>query len=115
LVVSVSEREVYVSGTSQMASLWSDLAMVQNLLGMLEEEASLIDLLSDDAEGTHVRFGSDLGRGGDLAVITTRYETSTGATGRVGVIGPMRMNYRRTIRVVDEVRDGLEDRFGAEA
>ena len=115
LATTVVDREVYVSGTSQMASLWSDLTMVQNLLGMLEEEASLVDLLTDDDAGTHVRFGSEVGRGGDLAVVTTTYETSSGSTGKVGVIGPMRMNYRRTIRVVEEVSEGLEDAFGAEA
>ena len=107
-------REVYVSGTSHMAELWNDLAMVQNLLALLEEEAALVELMTDDVRDTHVRFGSDIGKGHDLAVITTTYETSSGATGRVGVIGPMRMNYPRTIRVVDEVREGLEDTFGAE-
>ena len=115
LASSVADREIYVSGTSQMASLWKDLSMVQNLLTILDEEASLIDLLTDDVEGTHVRFGSDVGAGSDLAVVTTTYETPAGATGRVGVIGPMRMNYRRTIRVVEEVSEGLEDRFGAES
>ncbi len=114
LSTSGSGREVYVSGTSQMAGLWSDLAMVQSLLSMLEEEAALVELFTDDEDGTHVRFGSDIGQGQDLAVVTRTYETSTGGTGRVGVIGPMRMNYRRTIRVVDEVGEGLEDRFGAE-
>ncbi len=108
-----SDQEIYVSGTSRMASLWKDLTMVQNLLGLLEEEASLISLLADDPEGTHVRFGSDIGTGGDLAVVTTTYETSSGATGHVGVIGPMRMNYKRTIRVVEGVTERLEDRFGA--
>lgn len=114
LADGVSQRDVFVSGTAQMASLWSDLAMVQNLLGLLEEEAALIDLVSDDTEETHVRFGSDMGRDADLAVVTATYETSSGATGNVGVIGPMRMNYRRTIRVVDQIREGLEDRFGAD-
>lgn len=115
LTTALTDQEVYVSGTSQMASLWSDLTMVQNLLGLLEEEASVIDLLDDDGEGTHVRFGSEVGAGGDLAIVTTTYETSRGATGHLGVIGPLRMNYRRTIRVVEEVGEGLEDRFGAEA
>jgi heat-inducible transcriptional repressor len=109
------EREVYVSGTSQMVSLWNDLTMVQNLLSILEEEAALVELVTDEAEGTHVRFGSDIGRDTDLAVVTTTYETATGGTGQVGVIGPLRMNYQRTIRVVEEVSDGLEDRFGGEA
>lgn len=115
LTTTLGDQEVYVSGTRGMASLWNDLTMVQNLLGMLEEEASLISMLADDDEGTHVRFGSDLGTAGDLAVITTTYETDSGATGHVGVIGPMRMNYRRTIRVVEEVSEGLGDRFGADA
>lgn len=114
ITTHVEDQEVYVSGTSRMASLWTDLTMVQNLLGLLEEEASLIDLLTDDDAGTHVRFGSDIGTGGDLAVVTTTYETSSGATGHVGVIGPMRMDYRRTIRVVEDVSEGLEGQFGAE-
>ena len=114
ITTHVEDQEVYVSGTSRMASLWTDLTMVQNLLGLLEEEASLIDHLTDDDAGTHVRFGSDIGTGGDLAVVTTTYETSSGATGHVGVIGPMRMDYRRTIRVVEDVSEGLEGQFGAE-
>ncbi len=109
-----SGREVFVSGTSHMAELWNDLAMVQSLLALLDEEAALIDLMTDDVRDTHVRFGSDLGKGNDLAVVTTTYQTSSGATGRVGVIGPMRMNYPRTIRVVEEVKEGLEDAFGVD-
>ena len=97
-----------------MASLWNDLSMVRHLLAMLDEEASLIDLMGDDTDETNVRFGPDIGEEGDLAVVTATYETPTGATGRVGVIAPMRMNYRRTIKVVEEVSDGLEDSFGGE-
>jgi heat-inducible transcriptional repressor len=106
------DREVYVGGTSQMASLWSDLTMVRHLLSMLDEEASLIDLLGDDTGETNVRFGPDIGEAGDIAVVTATYETPEGAKGRLGVIAPMRMNYRRTIRVVEEVSEALEDSFG---
>lgn len=105
-------REVYVGGSSQMASLWSDLTMVQHLLEMLDEEAALIDLVSDENDGVHVRMGPEIGDDADLAVVTTTYETPTGSRGRVGVIGPMRMNYRRTIRVVESVSEGLEKSFG---
>ena len=37
LTTHVTDQEVYVSGTSRMASLWTDLTMVQNLLGLLED------------------------------------------------------------------------------
>jgi len=110
----LAEREVFVGGTSQMASLWSDLTMVRHLLSLLDEEASLIDLLGDDTGETNVRFGPDFGEEGDLAVVTATYETPDGAQGRLGVIAPMRMNYRRTIRVVEEVSGALEDSFGDE-
>ena len=103
--------EVYVGGSSQMAALWSDLTMVQHLLELLDEEAALIDLVSDDADGLRVRIGPDLGDEPDLAVVTTTYETPSGSTGHVGVIGPMRMDYRRTIRVVERVSEGLEKSF----
>ncbi len=105
-------REVYVGGSSQMASLWSDLTMVQHLLEMLDEEAALIDLVSDGTEGLHVRMGPEFGDESDLAVVTTTYETPSGSRGRMGVIGPMRMDYRRTIRVVESVSEGLERSFG---
>lgn len=107
-----SEREVYVGGTSRMAALWNDLTMVRHLLKMLDEEAALIDLMSDETSGTTVRFGSDLGDETDMAVVTSTYETPSGATGKVGVIGPMRMDYRRAINVVEEVSEGLEESFG---
>jgi len=108
------DREVYVGGSSQMADLWNDLSMVRRLLKMLDEEASLIALMSDEMGGTNVKFGSDIGEDDDLAVVTAAYETPSGAQGRVGVIGPMRMNYRRTIKVVEQVSEGLEDTFGVE-
>jgi len=45
-----------------------------------------------------------------MAVVSGTYEAGT-ASGRVGVIGPMRMNYRRVISAVEEVSRELEDRI----
>lgn len=106
--------EVYVGGSSQMVSLWSDISMVQRLLEMLGEEAALIDLMGNEADGLTVRFGADIADAPDMAVVATTYETPQGLHGRVGVIGPMRMDYRRTIRVVELVSEELEKSFGAD-
>jgi heat-inducible transcriptional repressor len=108
------QREVYVGGTAQMANLWDDLTMVQSLLELIDRQGSLVELMTDDEEGTHVRFGPDIGDVDDLAVVTTTYELPTGGRGRIGVMGPMRMNYRRTIRVVEQVSEKLGDGSGAE-
>jgi heat-inducible transcriptional repressor len=102
-------QEVYVGGTAQMASLWNDLSMVQQLLRLIDEQADLVSLVTDDVEGTHVRFGAELGGVDDLAVVTTAYELPSGGSGRIGVMGPLRMNYSRTIRVVERVSESLGD------
>lgn len=105
-------REVFVGGTSHMVSLWEDLAKLHRVLAMLDREALVLQLVDDDSEVTSVRLGRELHAGeDDLAVVSTRYEIG-GAAGRMGVVGPMRMDYRRTIKVVEEVRDALGEQSG---
>ena len=112
--VTEGDREVFVGGTAQMASLWNDLTMVRHLLELLEQQTSLVDMVGNDGDGTRVTFGPDVGDVDDLAIVSTTYELASGGTGRIGVIGPLRMNYQRTIRVVEEVSDGLEDQLGTD-
>ena len=109
------KRDLYVGGTSQMPSLWEDLSKVHRVLELLEREAGLLELMADIPLGTAVRIGGELGLEDDvdMALVTTSYDVGDDAGGRVGVIGPMRMNYRRTIRAVEEIGDGLADRLGS--
>jgi len=108
----VDQRKVYVGGTSRMTTLWEDLAKLHRILAVLDEEAGVVGLLDQDSPGTSVRLGAELPAGeDDLAVVSTPYEAS-GASGRMGVFGPMRMDYRRTIRVVEEISEALGDSLG---
>ncbi|HEX9643137.1 MAG TPA: heat-inducible transcriptional repressor HrcA [Acidimicrobiia bacterium] len=106
--------DVYVGGHSQLAALWHDLATVSAVLSILDEDSTLRTLMHDAGEGTAVRIGSELNLDEvDLAVVSTTYEAGDQGIGRVGVFGPMRMDYRRTIRIVEEVGDGLADSLGS--
>ncbi len=108
-------REVYVGGTSQMASLWEDLAEVHRVLELLEREAMLIGILANVPEGTGIQIGGELpvGPDVDLAVVSAHYQMGDNPGGSVGVIGPMRMDYRRAISAVEEVRENLEESLGS--
>ena len=102
-------RDIYVGGTSRMVDLWEDLATLHRVLALLEREAAVLELLDDQASGTSVRLGSEIHAAEqDLAVVSSAY-TAAGARSRMGVLGPMRMDYRRAIRVVEEVSDALGD------
>lgn len=109
---ATSGRDIYVGGTSKMVSLWEDLAKLHRILALLDREASVSRLLEGDVVGTTVRLGTEIPTGeDDLAVISTPYQLG-GLAGRMGVLGPLRMDYRRAIRVVEEVSDALGDRTG---
>lgn len=106
-------RELYVGGTSQLASLWEDLAQVHTILELLEQQGHVRQLIGGADEGTSVRLGAETDvADADFAVVSTAFSAGGTGTGRVGVLGPMRMDYRRAIRIVEEVGDGLEDSLG---
>lgn len=102
--------EVFVGGTQKMATVWEDLTTVQRVLEILEREAEVMKMLAG-ASGTSIQLGSDLDASDiDLAVVSKSYDAS-GEAGSVGVIGPMRMNYKRAITAVEEVTRELEEQI----
>ncbi len=105
--------EVFVGGTRQMATVWEDLSAVQRVLEVLEREAMLLNILAT-APGTNIQLGSELPMAGDLdmAVVSTSFGTGH-AAGRLGVIGPMRMDYAQTVSAVEMVGRELSDNIGS--
>lgn len=111
--VDRTTKEIYVGGTAQLAQLWQDLAHVHAILTLLEQEPVIRRMLDDDSEHTTVRLAAELDISDlDLAIISSPYDAGDHGTGRVGVLGPMRMDYRRTMRIVEEVGDSLGDSLG---
>ena len=92
---------------------WPNLGAVHRVLEVLEREAELLSLLVH-ASGVSIRIGEEVpvDEGLDLAVVSTTYEAG-GAEGSIGVIGPMRMNYRATISAVEKVGQALQDRISS--
>ncbi len=109
----VRSADIYVGGTSQLAELWKDLAQVHSMLGLLERDSVVRQMVDNPGVGTAVRIGSELNLDDvELAVVSSDYEAGEHGIGRVGVIGPMRMDYRRTIKIVEEVSEGLGESLG---
>lgn len=104
--------EMFVGGTQRMSAVWDDASTVRRVLGILEREAEVMKLLAG-ASGTLIQLGRELDSDDlDLAVVSKTYEAS-GEAGSVGVIGPMRMNYKRAISAVEEVSRELEEQIGS--
>ncbi len=102
---------LFVDGASSLLDEASEdsgitLGTLSALLKMVEEKERLVKLLNEymDGPGLTILIGQEH-RTPDLrpfSIIAATYEDGT-RRGTVGVIGPMRMQYSRTIAVVDGV------------
>jgi heat-inducible transcriptional repressor len=102
---------LFVDGTSSLLDEASEdsgitIGTLSALLKMVEEKERLVKLLNEymDGPGLTIVIGHEH-RTPDLrpfSIIAATYEDGT-RRGTVGVIGPMRMQYSRTIAVVDGV------------
>jgi heat-inducible transcriptional repressor len=104
---------VYLDGTSNIVDeqKFADLESVRQVIGALEHRRVLLELVADAiaVERVSVRIGSEnqLLQMQNCTVITTAYGVEGEAIGSLGVVGPTRMDYNRTIAVVYEVAEHL--------
>jgi heat-inducible transcriptional repressor len=110
-----SEKEsarVFLEGTSNIVdeSKFSDLETVRQVVGALEHRRLLLEVLADALSlgRMSVRIGSE-NSASEMqfcSVITAPYGDDE-PIGSLGVVGPTRMDYRRTIAAVREVSASL--------
>ena len=111
-----TDRELYVGPASYLTDAWGEISKVRGVLEVLEREAALFEVMAHLPEGTEVRIGRELGIDAttDISLVSTSYGAEQGGPqGRIGVLGPMRMDYGRTISVVEEIGGGLGESLGS--
>lgn len=115
---SLVAGEVYLDGLTNVLSEpeFADSVQARRGLRLLEERSLLEDLLArtimaDSGNGVQVLIGGE-GTWDDLSqcsIVLARYGSPGLATGTLGVLGPMRMPYGRTISTVRFVAGLLSD------
>ncbi|MEL7646196.1 MAG: heat-inducible transcriptional repressor HrcA [Anaerolineaceae bacterium] len=110
--------EIYLDGVTNVLAEpeFADTEQARSALSLLEERNKLADLLSrtilgNEIGGVQVLIGGE-GTWEELrqcSVILTRYGIADQLTGTLGVLGPMRMPYGRTISTVRFVAGLLSD------
>jgi heat-inducible transcriptional repressor len=116
LAEGLSEREgnrVFLEGTSNIVDedKFADLETVRQVIGALEHKRLLLEVVAEGLSrgGVSVRIGSENQVEGMqfCSVITATYGAGETAIGSLGVVGPTRMDYHRTIAAVHEVSANL--------
>ena len=106
-----TSNPLFVEGTAALLEPagFEDFAKVRNLLSTFEEKAKLIKILSvciePRATGVRIFIGDEnpAREMQDCAVIMAPYRYRSRVVGALGVVGPKRMEYDRTISLVDYI------------
>jgi len=100
---------IYVQGATNMINQpeFADVERMRMLFQMFEEKGRLVKILneciaSNPPEGVKIAIGSELGVADmrDFSLITSAYVSTDHTTGFLGIIGPTRMQYERSISIV---------------
>lgn len=107
------EQKVFLGGTKQMLNQpeFRDVERVRNLLGILEEEKVLKDLLQGGEDsGLKVTIGSENKFTGiqDCSMVQATYRLNGQIVGTMAVLGPTRMEYGKVISVMDYLHKYLK-------
>lgn len=111
---SPTSDQIYIGGTSQMASAFDAVATVSEVLRILEQHYVVVSLLNDVLDrGLHVAIGTETGIEplADCSVVVSTYEVEGEAGGTIGVLGPTRMNYPQAMAAVAVVSQRLGRRL----
>ncbi|MBX6351853.1 MAG: heat-inducible transcription repressor HrcA [Thermoflavifilum sp.] len=114
LRVAEEKREpVFVGGAINVLAQpeFHDVEKARPLLALLEQVDALYSVLPDEEGGISVRIGEENAVPAlqDCTVIAATYSVGGQPVGRIGVLGPTRMNYARVMQILDYTAGALTD------
>lgn len=108
------EQKFYLGGTSQLVEqpeFRDDMQKVRELLGLLEEERELSDiLLQEESPGLIVTIGQENRSSTvqNFSIVQGTYQLGGQVVGKIAIIGPTRMEYHRVVSVMEYMQKHME-------
>ena len=119
-VTEEEDIEIFTSGATNILRYpeLSDKEKVSEILYTLEEKKALTELIQDkmddeDNRGIQVYIGDETSVEAmkECSVVTATYEIEEGVYGKVGIIGPKRMDYQKVVSTLQSLMVQLDDIF----
>ncbi len=109
--------EVYTSGATNIfryPELSSDTDKASGLIHAFEEKHPLLSLMESEGDTENsikVSIGSELGNENllDCSVVTASYDLGDGMLGRIGIVGPKRMDYDKVVGILKNLTGQLDE------
>lgn len=121
-VAEEDDFEIYTSGTTNILKYpeLGDREKAVRLLETFEEKSKLTELIQDLSNreegkdhGIQVYIGEEahVSSMEDCSMVTATYEIEEGVYGRIGIVGPKRMDYERVVSTLQTLMTELDNIF----
>ncbi len=108
------ENKLFCHGTGFVVGYpeYQDLNKIQSILETLDEKKNLLEVINRTQKGKiEVLIGEEIACDDidSCSLVVSQYQSKNGASGRLAVLGPTRMNYNRVIGSLEYLSDVLEE------
>lgn len=113
---SLDETEIYVNNAKSILSYpeFSDTKKAREMLEFLESKENLVKMIGTPKDGVDVKIGAEneFAELENSSLVTVNYKVGDKVVGRIGVIGPKRMNYAKVIASLDCISNQIDKILG---
>ncbi len=113
-IESLDETEVYVNNAKSILNQpeYSDLKKAQEMFGFLEDQKNLRSIIdkSEENEDARIVIGAEnkFKQLHDCSLVTVNYSLGDKVVGKIGVIGPKRMDYAKVVASLDCIASQID-------
>ncbi len=116
-ITELDRRDVYVNNARKILEYpeFSDMDKAREMLDFLEDKDNLIKIISeDDKDGVGIKIGKEnnIKELENTSLITVDYKVGDRTLGKIGVIGPKRMNYAKVVASLDLISGHIDKILG---
>jgi len=109
---------LYMDGLSNIFDIpeYSDMARAKSFISLFDRKEDFVKKLMDRDDGVMVTIGGENADAdmNDCSLITATYHIDGQLVGKIGVIGPTRMQYGEITSIVEYLTDNLNNSFKLE-
>lgn len=110
---ATGRQRIYLGGATNMLAQpeFRDVEKVRRLFSLLEQDEAMANILTaqkvDGAPGIAIGEEIQVQEMNDCSIVSTTYRLGDQVIGRMGVIGPKRMEYGRVVGILDSITKHL--------
>ncbi|MBO5453271.1 MAG: heat-inducible transcription repressor HrcA [Clostridia bacterium] len=114
-ITSQSKDDLYVNGSANILAFpeYSDVSKAKDFLNFVGDKENMMLAISQSASEAgdiSIKIGGQDGNA-DYSIITSKYKIGDSMEGVIGLIGPVRMDYKKAVSVMKSVTDMINNKM----